>query len=292
MLLSPPLARVWTPKIKRYVKSPARIAWSNRLQNRSRRNPLDWPARRRCRMGTNHPTRSLSRRVRFHSVAATLPLNRLSVHSGLSATIGHPEKFNEWLASVQHAHGYKHSFIHHPHRYSHLRKFSYILQAKPERPFSGVDSHRNTERMRFLHPVSLLSAESRTLPSDFSLESADCLTLYRTLAQSPSTDVEDFKKLDPKTFFPSGALLKQKDILRYESALKEKLTAVVNAQDAQGSNATLDRMVSRLQDTKLAAVPLKKQDAAVSTDVMFRNLIHLACDLRASGDLVRCFKPF
>ncbi|OBZ67947.1 hypothetical protein A0H81_12100 [Grifola frondosa] len=70
MLLSPPLARVWTPKIKRII--------------RTRFIPSD--NRKWSGLGANHSFSSVSYYRTF-------------------ATIGEPEKFNSWLKSVQEAHG-------------------------------------------------------------------------------------------------------------------------------------------------------------------------------------------
>ena len=79
-------------------------------------------------MGADHPPRPLSSHVSLQVTNAQLLIYNL--YSGLSATIGEPEKFNAWLESVQDAHGFRHTFIHHPTRYSHLRKYTYMLQGE------------------------------------------------------------------------------------------------------------------------------------------------------------------
>ena len=86
----------------------------------------------------------------------------LAFHSsGLSATIGSPEIFNDWLQSVQEAHGFKHTFIENPHRYSHSGEWS-----------TSLDHRQAPSRSRFLHPISLLFAGIRSLPNDVSLEAS------------------------------------------------------------------------------------------------------------------------
>ncbi len=111
--------------------------------------------------------------------------------SGLSATIGMPEKFNAWLETVQKAKGFEHKFIHHLHRYSHLRKFAYFPQLlDKDEPFVGLDGGRSSnEMMRFIHPVSTLSFAG-TMPPDLSLESSDLLHLYRVLLSQKIAGVE------------------------------------------------------------------------------------------------------
>ena len=200
--------------------------------------------------------------------------------SGLSATIGHPEEFNEWLQSVQHAHGFKHSFINHPHRYSHLRKFDYALDIKPSRNFSGLDTYQNSGRLRFLHPVSLAAFGAQSLPPDFSLEAADCLSLYQALREVSQDAGIDCETLAPARFFRVPGLLKQKDVISYETALKESLQRVTSVSDPQDEDSPLARVVQMLQD------PAASADYVPTPRAIKANLIHLVSDLYSNGDLV------
>ncbi|KAJ3722132.1 hypothetical protein DFJ43DRAFT_668590 [Lentinula guzmanii] len=122
---------------------------------------------------------------------------------GLSATVGSPEQFNKWLESVQKAHCFSHVYIHHPHRYSHLRKYFFL--PSPERSsFTSLSKHEISKRLTFLHPLSLLSDNSNSLPVDMALESRDCLSLYRTLRSHSLLEDDD---LSPDVFFKSRGLL-------------------------------------------------------------------------------------
>ncbi|KAF8315022.1 P-loop containing nucleoside triphosphate hydrolase protein [Clavulina sp. PMI_390] len=139
---------------------------------------------------------------------------------GLSATIGDAAGFNGWLESVQVAHGHQHSLIMHPHRYSHLRKFVW-------------DSSSSKSPVRFIHPLAPLELRYVNLPADLSLESRDCLALYRAMlkmANSKSLKAR-LAPLEPNLFFESRAtsLLRQKDVLEYEAALKTELNALVRS---------------------------------------------------------------
>lgn len=85
----------------------------------------------------------------------------------LSATIGNPGPFREWLSQVQRSKGLKLDFIVHTARYSDLRKFCHIPQERE--PFQGL--HRNQSlpvpgldegedcctSLRFIHPVAALT---------------------------------------------------------------------------------------------------------------------------------------
>jgi hypothetical protein len=90
------------------------------------------------------------------------------MNRGISVTVGAPERFHEWLENVQKAGGFQHKFVHYPRRYSHPRKFYYNIQEKPRdaAAFHGLSTYKSTERMRFLHPLSILSSSVRSLPSD------------------------------------------------------------------------------------------------------------------------------
>lgn len=205
--------------------------------------------------------------------------------SGLSATIGEPEKFNAWLASVQEAHGYQHTYINHPYRYSHLRKFFYALGKETSAKFKGHDDYQDTERLRFLHPVSMLGY-ARLLPPDFSLEAADCLSLFSTLENVYAKGVipftVDIDSLRPSRFFGGNLFLQQKDIIRYENELKDVLTKLITVSDPQIQQSPLSLVVSQLQDPIVAQT---SQFAASAQDVL-SGIVHLVSDLYSKGDLV------
>ncbi|CDO68719.1 hypothetical protein BN946_scf184652.g46 [Trametes cinnabarina] len=251
MLLSPPLAKTWTPRIKRII------------------------------LDEIHTIGQQEGGAVWEQIILLAPCPLI----GLSATIGEPEKFNAWLASVQEAHGFKHTFIHHPHRYSHLRKYTYLLQPddKPA-PFNGLPDYRKTERMRFIHPISMLSFGARSLPPDFSLEAADCLSLFRAFEAYSDKLGFDINDLDPKRFFAEskGTLLKQKDILRYEAALKKRVSEMMESADPQDPNTVISGLIKKVSDP---LVEKADQRYIPTREEFYTNLITLVSDLHANGDL-------
>ncbi|KAI0703425.1 hypothetical protein BC835DRAFT_1024109 [Cytidiella melzeri] len=251
MLLSPPLARVWTPRIKRII------------------------------LDEIHTIGQQEGGAVWEQIILLAPCPII----GLSATIGAPEKFNEWLRSVQEAHGFRHTFINWPHRYSHLRKFEYVLRGKPSNTFCGLNNYVVTERMRFLHPVSMLSFGPRNLPPDFSLEAADCLSLYQAFANMSSTLDFDVEALAPVNTLPADVLLKQKDVLAYESLLKARLEPIVASSDTQDSSSLLNQIVRYVQDPVLAAIPPAEQIRPASASAVLSRLLDLIADLHKGGDL-------
>lgn len=247
MLLSPPLARTWTPRIRRII------------------------------LDEIHTIGQQEGGAVWEQILLLSPCPII----GLSATIGHPERFNSWLQSVQEAHGFKHSFIYHPHRYSHLRKFMYALHVKPPSPFTGLPAHSDTQRIKLLHPVALLSFGTRELPPDFSLEASDCLSLFATLQHFRAGIPFDTDELHPAKFFASSSvkLLRQKDVLEYEAALKVVLARLLESAEC---GPVLARITSHLTDPSL-----RQLDAQFIPPMpSFRsNLIYFLADLRSKGDL-------
>ncbi|EJF61300.1 P-loop containing nucleoside triphosphate hydrolase protein [Dichomitus squalens LYAD-421 SS1] len=251
MLLSPPLARSWTPRIKRII------------------------------LDEIHTIGQQEGGAVWEQIILLAPCPLI----GLSATIGEPEKFNAWLASVQEAHGFKHMFIQHPYRYSHLRKFTYLLE-EGEKPaeFQSLQDRRKSYRLRFVHPISMLSFGARRLPPDFSLEAADCLSLYHALESVRDRLHFDVGSLDPTLFFADskGILLKQRDILRYEAALTGHVSELIDSTDPQDPNSVLNQVIRHVSDPVIAKVD---QRFVPNADAFFRNLIGLVSDLHANGDL-------
>jgi hypothetical protein len=211
-------------------------------------------------------------------------------YSGLSATIGMPEKFNAWLETVQKAKGFEHKFIHHPHRYSHLRKFAYFPQLlDEEKPFLGFDGGGSSnEMMRFIHPVSTLSFAG-TMPPDLSMESSDLLRLYKVLL---SQNVAGIERLDPNIVFSRDTFIRQKDVLRYEAEIKNVLARLTAAPDALDSSSPLQKVVQEVQDPVLKEKSKSQLNTPPSSSVFLSGLIHLLTDMQSSDSLVRLETSF
>ncbi|KAH7094191.1 P-loop containing nucleoside triphosphate hydrolase protein [Auriculariales sp. MPI-PUGE-AT-0066] len=271
MLLSPPLARVWTPRIKRII------------------------------MDEIHTIGEHIGGAVWEQILLLAPCPII----GLSATIGQPSEFNGWLAAVQRAHGFNHTYINHPHRYSHLRKFFYIIpsdvSARVLPTFTGLseESYRSTDRARFIHPVTIIGLGATTLPSDFALEARDTLSFYNALVQHqailPPEIVAELKNLEPSAFFAQRepCLLRQQDVLRYEADLVRVLQLLLAQQAHKISGSALQRVISTLRDPLLtSADETFDLDIAPSVDSFLANVIRLAADLHVSGDLPAIFFAF
>ena len=142
--------------------------------------------------------------------------------------------------------------------------------------------------MRFVHPISLLSFGTRRLPPDFSLEAADCLSLYRAFESCVDDLGFDLEPLNPTRFFEdsSRSFLKQKDILRYEAALVAHISTLMASAHPQDQNSALNTVIKRVSDHAL-----EKVDQGYIPDAkrFYTNLITLLSDMHASGDLVSIY---
>ncbi|CAG7849772.1 Uncharacterized helicase C694.02 [Serendipita indica DSM 11827] len=249
MLLSPELAKVWAPRIKRIILDEIHTLGSQ-------------PG------GVWEQILLLSR----------CPI------IGLSATVGDADAFNEWLKSVQEAHGHTHSLVQHHHRYSHLRKFMYNIDPNPD-DFDGLHDHKATQQMRFLHPISFIRPGITELPSDLALEARDCATLYK--AMSDHSDDPALAKLKPTKFFEkqnkAGEFLQQADVIKYEEKLKAVLTKWLKEDDAHEPTSTIQKVVKSLTDKEVGKP--ESEQALQNSDMFYGNLVNLLADLHAEGDL-------
>lgn len=146
----------------------------------------------------------------------------------LSATVGNPEKFSEWLATTQESLGFKLTMVRHDQRYSSLRKFEFVppkrfafrgLATKTSFGTLGLDG---LEGFSFIHPVASLINKSRGMPEDLSLEARDCLFLWQAMSRHKSAEFPVDASLDPdKIAFQK--VVKKADVIVWEEKLKSLL---------------------------------------------------------------------
>lgn len=122
----------------------------------------------------------------------------------------------------------------------------------------------------------------RSIPDDLALEALDTLTLYQALAEN----APGCEALDPEVFFHSEHgpnLLVQKDIIRYEHALKRQLILLMEARAGNDGDAA-SNIIQDLQDSKVSS--LQDANKPPSRESYRKNLIFLLSDLHVKGELV------
>ncbi|CEN62965.1 hypothetical protein ASPCAL09593 [Aspergillus calidoustus] len=217
----------------------------------------------------------------------------------LSATIGNPAKFKEWLEITQKANGLELKMIEHKARYSDLRKYIYHppknfvfsgLPTPPLLPPLGLDESAS---MAFVHPVASLIDRSRGLPDDLTLEPRDCYTLWKSMTKHATSAFPVDASLDPHNALPS--IIKKADVIEWESLLKQVLRNWMN-----DSNSPFQKVVKDLSKSisNHKAVDLQvssgefdgaPEPKSVEQGDLFGTTLPLICALHEQGALPALF---
>ncbi|KXH38090.1 DEAD/DEAH box helicase [Colletotrichum simmondsii] len=205
----------------------------------------------------------------------------------LSATVGNPLEFKEWLAGTQKAKGFDLEMIVHSARYSDLRKFLYQpptrlefdgLEPVERLPIPGLDAEAGeTSRFTFVHPIGSIITKNRETLDDASLEPRDCLRLWLSMKESENESYLISPSLEPKNALPE--LVKKSDILKWEAALKEQLW-----QWQQDPKSPFPEVYKRLKINRpSSAIDLERPE--VVADIYGDSSFSLLVDLRSRGAL-------
>ncbi|KAJ3160876.1 hypothetical protein HDU86_008237 [Geranomyces michiganensis] len=208
----------------------------------------------------------------------------------LSATVGNPDEFAQWLQDLSAAKGHRLEMIRHAHRFSDLRKFVYA-PTKHE-TFKGlVSSIRNTTSLVHLHPITALASGATTIPDDMHLESHECLMLYEAMHFERTEEAKLDETLNPESYFGKVSVIKKADIIAYQAELKSVLLQWMALPDARttGSFARVLKRLSKEVDSALAkATQLyesKAHSAPIDLDYALENVTALCADLHRNGKL-------
>lgn len=182
----------------------------------------------------------------------------------LSATVGNPTEFSDWLTETQKASGTKLTMIKHSTRYSDLRKYQY----QPPRTFKfegfgksqgvllGLDG---LDGLTYFHPIASLIDKSRGMPDDLALEPRDCLLLWKAMCKFQTDEYPVPKSLDPAKALP--ACIKKADIFKWEKELKK----VILQWMAAGRSSPFDKVVQELSPP--APAPNNDEDDSSDEDI-------------------------
>ncbi|KFA45643.1 hypothetical protein S40293_08914 [Stachybotrys chartarum IBT 40293] len=195
----------------------------------------------------------------------------------LSATVGNPLEFKEWLSGTQKAKGFELVMVTHSARYADLRKFLYVPPQefnfeghKPvERlPLQGLDAEGASPKFVFVHPVTTINSKDAGKLEDMSLEPRDCLQLWRAMESSES---EAFPLKTKLIAQPSQNGLMKSDVLAWEAKLKQQLHSWMTHPESP---------FSRCQEILASKAP--KEDVNRKTG---DTALQLLVDLRSHGAL-------
>ncbi|TGJ82191.1 hypothetical protein E0Z10_g6577 [Xylaria hypoxylon] len=151
----------------------------------------------------------------------------------LSATVGNPEEFYEWLRISQISKGFNFRMITHNTRYSDLRAFHYAppedfefkgLRRADQFPVPGLDRpNRTTSSFQFIHPIATLVNRTGVDLEELSLEPRDALTLWEEMNKFQTKIFPLDDSLHPSQVF--SGIPRKSDALAWTQRLKTVLAA-------------------------------------------------------------------
>ncbi|CAG9999568.1 unnamed protein product [Clonostachys byssicola] len=205
----------------------------------------------------------------------------------LSATIGNPGEFQDWLQATQVKKGRRMKLVVHDVRYSDLRKFIYKpsedssfqgLRKIRKLPVPGLDEGPQLcQNLKFIHPIAALIDRNRGALGDLSLEARDCFTLWRELRETLSDD--DMRKYEidgPAKALPT--IITKSDVRKWEDNLKSRLLHLI--QQDSSAFERLKKKLGQALDVEPSAVTVSSEPSDHK-----KALFELACDLHEQDAL-------
>jgi len=144
----------------------------------------------------------------------------------LSATLGNPDDFSEWMGRIQQTHNRKINLIIHRTRWSDLIKYMYLPSELPQLTALQGQTHV-LPSFEYVHPCSALGTElAKTgFPPDLNFSPKDCMLLYDAMltCKVPQDVQKRLSDLHPLKFFKDLLYIKKYDAQKFEAALKDEL---------------------------------------------------------------------
>ena len=211
----------------------------------------------------------------------------------LSATVGNPEEFSDWLGTTQRALGTELVTVQHSQRYSDLRKYFYnpperfAFQGLPDKAAFGMLSLENAKGFNHIHPVAALVDKSRGIPADLGLEPRDCYELWMAMQKVQTEGFPVSDELDPKNVLPEIA--RKIDILNWEKKLKVLLQQWLADDDSPYDNLVVELETSFRNPEREALQATRPADgdskgSAVHDDLL-QSTLPLLCRLHEQDAL-------
>jgi ATP-dependent RNA helicase DDX60 len=235
----------------------------------------------------------------------------------LSATVGNPFEFKDWLEGTQKVNGFDLEMIIHSSRYSDLRKYLYKppteftfrgIHRTDRLPIPGIESSGELSRFCSIHPIASIVSRldllhpyliylcfesnprcsSQGIPNDISLEPRDCLTLWRCMAKHQTKDYPIDESLSPQNL---PEIVKKTDIHEWERDLKAALQGWILDLNSPFSSVQkeLQMSVKRFHDNIEGLPESQTHNAAFGgkpkTGGMLASIFPLLLDLHSHGAL-------
>ncbi|PGG98688.1 hypothetical protein GX51_06695 [Blastomyces parvus] len=217
----------------------------------------------------------------------------------LSATVGNPQAFSNWLNMTQKASGIDLTMIEHRYRYSDLRKYVYnppnkfYFNGLPDSVPFAPTSLDNAFGMAFMHPVACIVDRSRGMPEDLTLEARDCWLLWNAMKKYQTAEFPVSKSLDPSVVLPD--IIRKVDIVNWEAELKPLLKSWI-ADPKSPFDLVLNELESPVKSARRPDVQIssrKPREAEFSPTKIpndyLETTLPLICSLQEQGGLPALF---
>ncbi|KAI1287759.1 hypothetical protein F5Y03DRAFT_113782 [Xylaria venustula] len=178
----------------------------------------------------------------------------------LSATVGNPDEFCEWLGISQRSKGFEFKMITHNTRYSDLRAFYYApnsnfefkgLLRNEHFPVPGLDGPVHTStNFQFIHPIATLVNRTSFDLEELSLEPRDALNLWRSMNKFQTQDFPLDDSLHPSRI--CSGVPKKSDGLEWTKKLKAILATWM-----QDKSSPLDKVCQSFEPDRQAGIDLQ-----------------------------------
>ncbi|SPO02147.1 related to antiviral protein and putative helicase [Cephalotrichum gorgonifer] len=217
----------------------------------------------------------------------------------LSATVGNPTEFKNWLEEAQKTKGSDLEMVVHTSRYSDLRKFIYFppkkytfegLKSSGRLPIPGLDRTANERgsRFRFIHPIASLTNRSRATLDDIGLEPRDCFELWQCMMKHQTESYPVGDALHPREFV--DRIARKADVVAWGAALKDVLLTWMRDLDSPFSNVQQALRESIAEPESLAAGTAGESTGSGTTfevddDDLSSSALPLLNDLNRQGAL-------
>lgn len=212
----------------------------------------------------------------------------------LSATVGNPSEFSDWLGETQRGIGVDLVTVSHKYRYSDLRKYYYVhpklfsFNGLSEKSSFGTLGIEGLIGFTHIHPVAALVDRSRGIPDDLGMEPRDCLELWKVMVEHQRENYMVPSELSPEKYFPT--ICKKADVLKWEEQLKALLRVWI-ADDASPYGdvvATLEKTFRREEQEELQvtrpSADQKDQAMAIHDDLL-ETTLPMLCSLHTQDAL-------
>ncbi|RIA88407.1 hypothetical protein C1645_877420 [Glomus cerebriforme] len=223
-----------------------------------------------------------------------LLLSKSSPILALSATIGNPETFHQWMAKSKEVHGRPMRLIKTTKRFSDLQQYVYL----PKFPFDSLlkttvnprEEQRQSNSIVPINPIFSLSTiilKEHGLPSDMKLVPSQCVQLWDVMKRHVGDNPPNgFDNLDPDVYFRDIGYIVKDDADRYEQELKQAFTNYARDKSLNGIiKSTIEELGTDIKNGFKGLESTANGLDIYGDEFLKEGIVPLLCELSAQDKL-------